>query len=93
MNSSDKQNDSISDSRLLSHESRTTDLLKEQQAAEILGLKPGTIRNSRHTGMLAGVDAPPFLKMGRTIRYRLEDVLAWRDQFTARTCTRDEVTS
>lgn len=63
-------------------------LLDDKQAAPFLGYKAETLKNSRHTGRLAGVDAPRYIKMGRSVRYRLEDLLEWREQFEVRTCTR-----
>ena len=65
-------------------------LLNDKQAAPILGFQPATLKNSRHTGKLAGVDAPPYSKLGkRTVRYRLKDLLKWLEQFEAQTCTRN----
>lgn len=56
-------------------------VLTEREAADFLGLKPATLRQSRWTGQLAGVKAPSFIRMGRNIRYRTEDLDAWLDQF------------
>lgn len=38
---------------------------------------PSTARKSRTTGLLLGEPAPKFIRRGRTIRYRLSDVLEW----------------
>ena len=64
-------------------------LLNDKQAAPIAGVQPNTLKNSRHTGKLAGVDAPRYIKMGRSVRYRLEDLQEWLDQFEVRSCTRE----
>jgi hypothetical protein len=54
------------------------EMLTEQQAAEVLGLKPNTLRKYREkrTG-------PPYYRHGagqRTrVRYKYSDLLAWRE--------------
>lgn len=47
-------------------------LLNESQAAGFLGLAEITLRKYRVTG-----DGPHFIKMGRSVRYRQEDIDAW----------------
>ena len=64
-----------------------TRLIDDKEAAPILGVQPTTLKNSRHTGKLAGVEAPPYLKIGRTVRYEIEAILQWRSQFETRTST------
>lgn len=49
-------------------------LLNEQQVAEILGLACATLRKWRCTG-----EGPKFRKIGRAIRYRVEDIQAFID--------------
>ena len=56
-------------------------LLTSNQVAEMLGLSNQTMRTSRSTGRLWDKKAPDYLKMGRTVRYELEAVEAWIDQF------------
>lgn len=66
-------------------------LLNDKEAAEFLGYNHLTLKNSRHTGVLAGVEAPGFCKIGkRTVRYKFETLTRWLDQFEERTCTRPE---
>lgn len=48
-------------------------LLDEKQAAEHLTLSPGTLQVWRSTGRYA----LPFIKVGRNVRYRLDDLNAW----------------
>lgn len=43
----------------------------------LIPAQPSTARKSRGTGMLLGRPAPCFVRHGRTIRYRLVDLLAW----------------
>ncbi len=69
--------------------SKAKRLINDREAAAILGVQPNTLKNARHTGRLAGVEAPPYLKMGRTVRYDTGALLTWRDQFQVRTSTRD----
>lgn len=52
-----------------------------------LGFQPTTMRNSRHSGRLAGVKAPAFIKLGTVVRYRGKTLKAWRDQFTEQSTT------
>lgn len=52
--------------------------LNEQQVFPyLIPVSTGTGRNSRQTGRLMGRQAPTFIKRGRSVRYRLSDVLAW----------------
>lgn len=55
-------------------------LLTERAAANLTGYKEATLRQSRHTGVLAGRSAPRFLRLGRSIRYRLADLDAWLEE-------------
>lgn len=48
-------------------------LLTPDQAAEMLGLKPQTLQNWRVTK----AESLPYLKYGRHVRYRLEDIQRW----------------
>lgn len=43
----------------------------------LISAQPSTARKSRGTGMLLGQPAPLFVRRGRSIRYRLSDVLKW----------------
>lgn len=55
-------------------------LIELPEAAVFPGLipaQPTTARKSRTTGSLLGRPAPRFVKRGRSVRYRLKDVLAW----------------
>jgi hypothetical protein len=49
------------------------DLLSPEQAAAFLDTSPGTLSVWRSTGRYA----LPFLKIGRKVRYRKGDLLAW----------------
>jgi excisionase family DNA binding protein len=42
------------------------------QAAAYLGLSPNTLNRWRYTG-----DGPRFVKLGRAVRYRIEDLDEW----------------
>jgi len=56
-------------------------LLSTFQAGKILGVQANTLKQSRHTGILFGKEAPRYLKMGRSIRYKLSSLLEFRRQF------------
>ncbi|WP_086480764.1 helix-turn-helix domain-containing protein [Oceanospirillum sanctuarii] len=64
-----------------------TVLITSAQAAEALGFSEYTLRLSRTTGKLAGVQAPPFLKVGRSVRYKQADLFEWLAQFDTFTNT------
>lgn len=55
--------------------------LSEVQASHYLGLSPATLRKSRTTGVLSGVAAPKYLKLGRRVFYPLAGLDAWLSQF------------
>lgn len=56
-----------------------THLLSRKQAADFLGLKPQTLAKWATTGQYG----LPFVKVGRAVRYRQEDLERWLDE---RTC-------
>ncbi len=49
-----------------------TQLHTDVTAAPLVGLSATTLRNKRVRG-----DGPPFVKIGRNVRYREEDLHAW----------------
>jgi excisionase family DNA binding protein len=51
------------------------ELLTEAQVARLLAVSLSTMKRLRASG-----DGPPFLRIGRAIRYRREDVDAWLRQ-------------
>ena len=51
------------------------ELLNEQEAAQVLDTAPGTLSVWRSTGRY-GI---PFVKIGRNVRYRKTDLVAWLD--------------
>lgn len=55
--------------------------LSSESAANYLGYSIATLRNSRHTGTLAGVEAPTYKKLGKSIRYDKNVLDAWLAQF------------
>ena len=56
-------------------------LLNERQAASLLGAAASSIKQSRHTGILFGKPSPPFIKCGRSARYKLSALIEFREQF------------
>lgn len=59
-------------------------LLDEHAVAERQGRSVKTLRNQRVAG-----DGIPYLKLGRLVRYRLSDVVAW-EQGCLRNSTSDQ---
>ena len=53
-------------------------LLDEKQAATVLNVKPGTLSVWRSTGRYS----IPFVKVGRSVRYRAGDLNAWLESRT-----------
>jgi hypothetical protein len=51
--------------------------VNERGAAEFLNLSVSYLRQSR--AAKARTEGPPFLKMGRSVRYDLDDLRQWRD--------------
>jgi predicted DNA-binding transcriptional regulator AlpA len=52
----------------------TENLLTQEQAALLLGLKPPTLASWRHQGR-----GPRYLKIGRSCFYRESDIETWLD--------------
>ena len=57
-------------------------LLTTEDVAYELRISPVTVKMSRCSGVLLGYPAPPFIKLGRCIRYRRNDLFEWLDQIT-----------
>ena len=57
------------------------DLLDEKAAAQFLDNSPGTLSVWRSTGRYN----LPFIKIGRNVRYRRSDLLAWLEKRTRET--------
>ena len=56
--------------------------LTEQQAAQYLSMSRSFLRQGRMNGDRDGrTPSPPFLKIGRSIRYLKEDLDTWLEQF------------
>jgi predicted DNA-binding transcriptional regulator AlpA len=55
----------------------TDALLREQDAADLLSLSVRTLQSWRNR--MAG---PPFIQVGRAVRYRRRDLIAWIDANT-----------
>lgn len=56
--------------------------LTEYEAAKFIGMSRSYLRQSRMNGNREGrTPAPPWLKIGRSIRYRVDDLDSWLDQF------------
>ncbi len=53
-------------------------LLRPDEAAKYLGVSPGQLRLSRHTGELfKHVSTPAYLKLGYAVRYRKSTLESW----------------
>lgn len=65
---------------------KTVALFNEETAAKYIGMSRSFLRQSRMTGDLRNrTPAPPFVKFGRTVRYRVDDLDKWmNDHFEDR---------
>ena len=54
-----------------------THLMTSKEAAEYLRYSEYTLRRARVSKYLAGVAAPPYHKIGRTVRYKKEELDEW----------------
>ncbi|TMQ76812.1 helix-turn-helix domain-containing protein [Candidatus Accumulibacter phosphatis] len=59
----------------------TSELVDDKTAAEILGIKASTLCVWRSTGRYN----LPFIKVGRSVRYRRSDLGAWLERRTRQT--------
>lgn len=56
-------------------------VLTEVEASEYLGLSRATLRRARMQGQRSGhIDSPPYLKIGRSVRYLRADCDKWLEQ-------------
>lgn len=56
--------------------------LTEIEASLYIGMSRSYLRQARMDGKRENrTPAPPFIKIGRSVRYLLEDLNAWLDQF------------
>ncbi len=62
-------------------------LQNEHGGAALLGCPPTALRLSRVTGLLWGVPAPKFVKIGRSVRYRTDTLREWVAQFAEQSNT------
>jgi len=61
--------------------SNIRDLCDDKAAADLLDVSPGTLSVWRSTGRYN----LPFIKVGRKVRYRRADLLAWLERRTRET--------
>jgi len=59
--------------------------LKDKAAGEVLGFAPVTLQEWRREGK-----GPPFVRLGRSVRYRRADLDAWAEK-NLRRSTRDSL--
>jgi len=61
-------------------------LLTTEQAAGFLNRPARTLEDWRYTG-----GGPPYVKMGRAVRYRASDLLEWVDDRVVQSTTESDV--
>jgi len=56
--------------------------LRDPEAAEYIGMSRSFLRQSRMDGVRQNrTPGPPFIKIGRAVRYLKEDLDAWLERF------------
>ena len=60
-------------------------LLTTRQAAEFLSIGKSELDRARILGVLSGIEPPPFIRMGKRVRYAASDLIAWADNFKRQT--------
>lgn len=61
----------------MSEESLKAKVVTEKVAAEMIGLSVKTLQNHRYLGL-----PPTYVKLGKSIRYRVADLQAYLDECT-----------
>ena len=65
--------------------------LTEVEASQYIGMSRSFLRQSRMEGNRVGrTPAPPFIKIGRSIRYLKDDLDMWLESFRKLTATQFE---
>jgi predicted DNA-binding transcriptional regulator AlpA len=60
--------------------------LTEKEVAKIIGMSMSYLSHRRSNGKLKGqIPGPPFLRIGRNIRYAENDLKKWMEQFIVNT--------
>lgn len=62
-------------------------MLNSINAADHLSIAESTLRKSRVTGILCGVSAPAYMKMGRKVLYDIQDLDRWLNSLPRGNCT------
>ncbi len=62
-------------------------LLDTKETALLIRCSVSTLKKSRLTGEMFNVTAPPYKKMGKSVRYDKAEVQAWLNQFKSQTST------
>jgi predicted DNA-binding transcriptional regulator AlpA len=53
-------------------------LLNERETAEFLRISRSSLRQARMSGLREKrIKSPPFIKIGRSVRYSLDDLISW----------------
>lgn len=55
--------------------------LTEQEAAQYIGMSRSFLRQNRMNGLIGNrTPGPPYVKIGRSVRYQLSDLNIWLEQ-------------
>jgi predicted DNA-binding transcriptional regulator AlpA len=65
--------------------SKLPPLIDDLTVSAMIGISTSTLRKARMTGATkTGVSYPPFVKLGRKVLYRTDDVRTWIDALCGR---------
>ena len=64
--------------------------LKTEQAAKCLGIAKSDLDRARVDGTLSGVEPPPFVRIGKRVRYPATDLKIWANRFKRQTTVAEE---
>jgi predicted DNA-binding transcriptional regulator AlpA len=63
-------------------------LLNTTDAARLIGAKTDVLRISRKSGEIySGIKTPPWIKLGRSVRYRRDDLMNWVERYASNRVT------
>ena len=68
-------------------------ILSNKEASQYLNCASNSLKQSRSTGTLFGVQAPAYIKLGFNIRYKLSTLDDWLNQFKEQLNTSQNVSS
>jgi predicted DNA-binding transcriptional regulator AlpA len=77
-----KEPETVSESLVPYRRESLLNVLKDPEAALYIGMSESFLRQSRMDGIRENrTPGPPFVKIGRAVRYLIEDLDAWLEKY------------